>query len=214
MQNRPNSPRPFSVVWWVVLVGLGTVLSLFAPAYAFELTRQLDAPAWMSYPVMVLAGAVMGLILGATQAAALHGTVLTVRRAAWTLATAAGATISWALGMLPTTLDALGEPLVLSEDHLALGAVGGAVALVVAVPSLQWLLLRRVARGAEFWPPLSITGAVLGVGIAWLGSRAIDLSSAESALTGALILVVLLGLTFALVTGFGMRHIASRTTSA
>lgn len=205
---RAVRPRPFGLGWWVVLVTLGGLLSLFAPAFGFLLAERLGTPPWLTYPTVALAGAVMGLVLGAAQAGALSGTAVAVPRAGWTLVTSAGAMVAWAVGMLPVTLEQLGEPLNLASRPVLAALLAGAVVLVIAVPALQWLLLRRVVRKAWLWIPLTVVAAATGLGIAWVARQVMDPATADGALTGSLAMAAVLALAFALVTGVGLRWLA------
>ena len=207
-QRVPDTePRPYAPAWWLVHVTLGGVLALLAPALGLSVARAFAMPPWATYPTMALAGALMGLVLGVTQAGALHRTVLAVPRAAWALLTAVGALVSWSLGLVPHTVDALGDPLDLASRRVLLAVVAGVVVLVVVVPVLQWLLLRRVVHRAWRWIPLSLVAAVLAVGVAWLGAAWADRTGPD-ALGGALAVVASCAATFALVTGLGLRRLA------
>lgn len=200
-------PRSYAPGWWIVMVTLGGMLSLFAPAFGFMVARQLEMPPWVAYPLIALAGGLMGLVVGVAQAGALDRTVLAVPRAGWTLLTAVGAMVAWALGMLPATVDALGDPLNLDSRRIHAAVIVGLVALVLAVPVLQWLLLRRVVRHAWRWIPITVVAGALSLAAARWGLL-LQGGRTSSDLVPALVVVTVLAFTFALVTGAGLGWLA------
>lgn len=205
------APRRFSLAWWIVIVTLGGVLGLFAPAFAQALASRLDLPAWIAYPTLALAGALMGLVLGIAQSGALHGTALGVSRAGWSLGTMAASLTAWALGVLPATLEGSGAPLELDGPRIMAAVAVGVVVLVLAVPTLQWLLLRRVARGAWLWIPFSVLGVALGLALAWVVRELFDPSTPDAALAGSIAMAAALALGYATVTGLALRMMRARS---
>ncbi|MDO5534657.1 MAG: hypothetical protein Q4F65_08405 [Propionibacteriaceae bacterium] len=206
--------RPFSPVWWVVLVTLGVLLGVFAPAFGILAVEQFGMPVWLAYPLVVLSGALMGLIVGIAQGGALHRTVLGVPRAGWALLTAMGGLVAWALGTLPLTLEAAGQTLELEPGQRLAALVVGAVVAVLAIPGLQWLQLRRVVRGAWLWIPINIVAVAVGLALAWVVSNLADLADPTSALAGALFMAGVLALAFATVTGLGLDWLGRRPRRA
>ncbi|HHU37927.1 MAG TPA: hypothetical protein GXZ45_01355 [Propionibacterium sp.] len=209
-----RAPRPFGgarLLVWTLLVTLGGTLGLALPAAAYIASNRIDMPVWGVYPTVALAGALQGLFVGVAQAASLHRTVIAVPRAGWSLITMAGALVAWSLGMLPSTLAALGEPINLDSRRVLGLAVAGAAVLLFVVPIAQWLLLRRVLVGAWLWV-LVVAGAILlALGAVWGVSQVIDTSlpldemAPTLALGGGVVALV-----FALVTGFGLWMMAPR----
>lgn len=200
-----RSVRPFGLSVWTLLVGLGALLGLPVPVAAFIAATRLELPAWIIYPTMAVAGGLQGLFIGAAQALALYRTVIAVPRAGWALLTMAGALVAWSLGMLPPTLEALGDPLDLTERRTLLAAVVGALVLVTVVPLAQWLLLRRVLAGAWLWVVVEAVALVVAVVALWGVSLAVDTSRPWDDLAPTLALGGgAVALAFALVTGFGL----------
>ena len=205
--KRAAGPRPFAPGWWIVTVTLGGMLSLFAPAFGFLVAQRLEMPPWVAYPLIALAGGVMGLVMGAAQAGALHRTVLEVRRAGWTLLTAVGALVSWALGMMPATMDALGEPLDLASPRILAAVIAGLLVLVLAVPALQWLLLRRIVAHAWRWIPITLVAGGLSLAAGWLGVQ-LHADPGQDDLVPALVIVAVMAFVHATVTGLGLSWLA------
>ncbi len=203
--ERRRGPRRFGLVVWTLLVTIGAAAGLALPVAALVAATRLDMPVWVVYPTIALAGALQGLLLGITQALALHRTVIEVPRAGWSLITMAGALVAWSLGMLPATFQALGEPLDLTQRPVLAAVVGGGVLLLLIVPLLQWLLLRRVLAGAWLWILVEALATVVAVAGVWILSRAVDTTLSLDDLTPSLALGgAAIALAFALVTGLGL----------
>lgn len=115
-----------------------------------------------------LAGIVNGAMVGGLQWLALRRTVQQLSGWRWTLATALGSALLWALGMSMR-----------SSPHLEQGndeAVLGAMLLMglltgTALGGAQWLVLRRLLHQAGWWAPASI--------LAWLQGLVVLLGGAS-----------------------------------
>ncbi|MGO4189600.1 hypothetical protein [Pseudarthrobacter sp. TAF60_1] len=164
------------------------------------------APASAVYPLMIAAGACEGILLGFGQWIGFGSSV--VPRAAWLTATGTGAALAWSIGMLPSTLGGVdfGSPAALPLIII------GAVMLLVSIPTLQWLVLRRVVRQAFWWIP--INAGAWAVGILWTlaPSPFIDENTAFPTLLGSYLLAgMLMAVTVASLTGFAARRIVPVT---
>lgn len=202
-------PRRFGLAGWVALVTIGGLLGLGLPIGALVGSTRLDLPAWIVYPLIALAGALQGLLLGITQALALHRTVMAVPRAGWALITMAGALVAWSLGLLPATLHALAAPLDLASRTVVAATVAGAVLLVLVVPIAQWLLLRRVLAGAWWWVLVETVGIIVAIGAVWGVSQAVDTGRPLMDIAPTLGLGAgAVALAFALITGLGLLMMA------
>ena len=99
-----------------------------------------------------------GVVVGTAQEHVLRRRVASLPRWSWTRATAAGAALAWVLGMVPSTIMALGtaqpapstatEPTALVQYGLAMamGLVAGPI-----LGAAQWSVLRRVVAHAGWW---------------------------------------------------------------
>lgn len=143
---------------WAEAAGLGTTLlvgSLAGPV--LETRPSVKAVLAGALLAIVLGVLLEGVLVGAAQERVLRLRLPLIPRRAWTLATAGGAGLAWILGMVPSTVMALGESSVdvatpessaLAQYALAatLGATTGPILGVV-----QWTVLRRYVRGAGHW---------------------------------------------------------------
>lgn len=119
---------------WTGWVTLGELGGFVFPTVVGALVM-VEPRAW-SYPAMIGAGVLEGLVLGAAQAHVLRGVLpaLSVRR--WVGATAIGAAVGWMIGLLLSATEVWsGWP---GPVTVGLGVVG-AVALVCSIGALQWL---------------------------------------------------------------------------
>jgi len=188
---------------WLVSVTLAEAAGFALPAIVGGILSLLAAPAGVVYPAMVLAGAGEGVLLGFGQSI---GFGSAVPRSPWILATAAGAAAAWSIGMLPSSLGGIdfGSPWV-----IVLAAVLGCV-LLLSIPTLQWLVLRRKGRRTAFWIP--VNAGAWAAGILWTlaPSPFIDETTPVPALFGVYLLAgLLMAATVAVLTGFAARRIAS-----
>lgn len=154
-----------------------------APAVVGAATA--SRPAVVSVPLLLLAGGLEGLALGAAQAHVLSAVLprLDVRRFA--LLTSLGAVLAYLMGLLPSTFgDHFGGiPVwVLLPAGLAAGSV-----LLLSIGFAQWLELRRHLPRAGWW--ISATAAAWLVGLVVFMAIAMPLWSQGQALA----LVVLIG---------------------
>lgn len=188
---------------WIVSVTLAEAVGFAVPAVVGGTLGFLAAPAGVVYPAMILAGACEGVLLGYGQSI---GFGSAVPRSRWILATAAGAATAWSIGMLPSTLGGIefGSPWM-----IVLAAVLGFV-LLLSIPTLQWMVLRRGGLRAAFWIP--VNAGAWAVGILWTlaPSPFIDETTPAPALFGAyLVAGLLMAATVAVLTGFAARRIAT-----
>jgi hypothetical protein len=148
---------------------------------------------------LVLAGVGEGTVLGWAQSRMLRQELPQLRAGIWTGATAAGAAVAWAVGMLPSTagrqLQELWPPLL-----VRLGVLAGVV-LLATIGFAQWLVLRRHVDRAGSW--------VLANALAWVAELAVVFAAIGVAPADSPILIATfgvagglgMGLTVALVTG-------------
>lgn len=162
--------RPVVVAEWVGLVTLGTALGVIAAVelLAIALWRFFGVPGLPApigvVMVMFFAGAAHGATVGIAQSLLLRKVVHGIHVWSWTLATAAGAGLAWAVGMAANiaAADAAWTP---EKIAFAIG-IGGTV-LGALLGSVQWLLLRRHAEGAWTWIPANAAAWVAGLAAMW-----------------------------------------------
>ena len=130
----------------------------------------------------------------------------------WVAATAGAASVAWSIGMLPTTLADLGAPLDFSAPGTwAVVAIGG-VLLLATIPVVQWPVLGAAGVPRAWrWIPLNMAAWAIGLVFTFLPSPFVDESTppalvfAQFAFAG-----VLMALTVAVVTGWGLRRMTRR----
>lgn len=187
-----TSARP-GLARWLLAVTVAESVGFVAPAVTGATTGG-------RYEAMVAAGLVEGAVLGAGQVLGAGRQVLPAVR--WTVATAVGAGVAWAIAMLPTVLD------VPWTDPFVLAAVvaAGAVALL-AMPVLQWAAT-GFRRGLAGWIPVS--AGAWAVGLVWTlaPSPLIDERTPVPVLVGVYAVAgVLMAATVALLTGLAVRRL-------
>ena len=206
------SRAPVRLGRWVGYTVAGEGIGFLVPVSGFALAATLGLDAWAAWALLVVAGAGEGALLGLGQSLALRGSRAQVPVGRWVAATAVAASVAWSIGMLPPTLADLGTPL----DFTAPGtwaavAVGGLV-LLTSIPIAQWPVLRAAGvRRAWRWIPLNMAAWLAGLVFTFLPSPFIDESTppamvfAQFAVAG-----LLMALTVALVTGWGLRRMTRR----
>lgn len=165
---------------WSEAIGLGGTavvaggLALVAPEPASVVLTLLGAGA------VVAAGASLeGVLVGYAQARVLSRPLPRLRRRRWIAATALGAGIAWALGMIPSTLMALlggpeasgGEPPPLFEgasQYVLAAAMGLVLGPILGTP--QWWVLRQHVPRAGWWVPANAAAWAVGMPIVFLGA--------------------------------------------
>ncbi|WP_142057840.1 hypothetical protein [Pseudarthrobacter sp. B4EP4b] len=189
MKNAGDAPglqRKAFLRKWVVAVTAGEALGFTIPAAVGGVLAVAAAPGFLVYPLMIAAGACEGALLGLGQSIGFGSSV--VRRSSWVAATAAGAAVAWSIGMLPSTIAGFdpGSPSVIPWILV------GAVLLLVSIPALQWLVLRRVVRPSLWWIPAN--AGIWAVAILWTfaPSPFIDETTALPTLIAAYLLAGLL----------------------
>jgi hypothetical protein len=146
---------------WFVATTLGEAAGFLAVALVASVAFDL-APG-LTLVVMVLAGAVEGLLLGTAQSLVLGPELLGFSRRSWALATAAGAAAAWALGMLPSVLYPWWNEwpaLVTVPSGLVLGLL-----LLTSVGLAQWTVLRHHVPRSTSWVPANAVAWAAGLGV-------------------------------------------------
>jgi len=175
--------RPFYLTWIAAnacaeAVGLGTTMVIgWGVAARIERLDGVAATLATALVAIVLGTLLEGVVVGALQEFVLHKRIAQLPWRSWTIATAVGAAIAWALGMIPSTAMALitvaepasqapAEPTALAQLLLAagLGFVAGPI-LGIA----QWTVLRRVVAHAGRWLWANALAWAIGMPLIFLG---------------------------------------------
>lgn len=165
---------------WTVSTTAGELLGFVAPALAGAgaTAAALDAPT--TYLLLLIAGSVEGLALGAAQGWALRKALPRLPPRDFALATGAAAVLAYAIGMLPSSLgDRLGA---VPPAVLVLRRYGYGWPLWIVTTAGAWLaaLLVFVAVSTPLWRPGQPVALTVAIGL--LGAAAMAVTAA--ALTG------------------------------
>ena len=170
----PAGDRRFSTGRWIVAVTVGEALGFaFVATVALIAVGSSMADPWR-YLVLVAAGAVEGAALGAAQLAGMGARRPSPRP--WIAATALGAMVAWAIGLLPSTL---GVPLA-TPFGISLILVGAAT-LLASIPVLQWLVIRR-RTPSKRWIPVNMGAWAIAVLWTFAPSPIVDESTSVAVL--------------------------------
>jgi hypothetical protein len=146
----PRSSSPGQATLWRRWTGWATAgefVGFGVPALTAALVAAWSAGAAM--PLLVVAGAVEGTMLGLAQAHVLRGELPTLNDRRWVLATAVGAAAAWAIGLLPMLTD--GRIFDLPIPVLVPIVTVFAAALLGSIGTAQWLVLRPLMKGSWVW---------------------------------------------------------------
>jgi hypothetical protein len=189
---------------WMVAVTAGEALGFVIPASVGGLLALTSAPGAVVYPAMVVAGACEGILLGYGQYVGFGRS--TVPRVRWLAATGAGAAVAWSIGMLPSTLPDF-DPF---SSSAVPWMISGALLLLASIPTLQWLVLRRVARRSLRWIPINAGAWAAGLLWTFVPSPFVDEKTAFPVLLACYAVAgVLMAATVAALTGPAAQRIAN-----
>ncbi|HEY7596138.1 MAG TPA: nitroreductase/quinone reductase family protein [Actinophytocola sp.] len=153
-------PVPEMSLWtrWFANVTVGECAGFAVPATVGALT--VHAPAAAVAPLLVVAGAVEGAVLGGFQARVLRQVLPGLPIVRWTAMTAAAAALAWLVGLVPTVA---GDWLSGLPPAVLVPAVAiAATVLLGSIGTAQWTVLRDHATGAGRW--------IWGTAVAWLAA--------------------------------------------
>jgi hypothetical protein len=181
---------------WAEGAGLGTTFVIgMAAAPAFERMSGTAAVLGAAMLAVLLGTLLEGAVVGIAQERVLRDPLAGFPRWTWTVATSVGAGLAWCLGMVPSTIAALGagasaapaaEPPALLRYGLAivLGLVAGPM-LGVA----QWTVLRRVAPCAGRWLWANALAWAVGMVVIFAGMDLVPWTAHPVAVAGVIYVV-------------------------
>jgi len=193
---------------WFRWVTLGETVGFCVPAVVGTVTA--GAPAAVTFPALLVAGAVEGAILGWAQAHVLRRALPSLRVSHWATATSAAAVLAYAIGLAPSTFDITALP---QWTWFVLGATAG-LCLLLSIGVAQWLILRRFIVRAFRW--VWITAGAWLAGLAVFMLIATPLWHEGQSVGYGIIVGVVAGLamaaTVAAVTGLGLVRLGLGTS--
>jgi len=143
---------------WVMVVAAAEALGFVVPAIVGATTA--SAPSSVVVPALIAAGLFEGTVLGIGQALVLRRAIPSLSMLRWVFATAVGAMLAYALGILPSSLG--GD---WSRSVIIAGAIALGVLILVIIGGTQWLVLRRHVDDAYRWILITATAWLLGLGV-------------------------------------------------
>jgi hypothetical protein len=204
-----TGPRPRLWRRWVLATTAGEAVGFLLPALAAGLIPS-SAGDLVRLVVLVVAGAGEGAVLGWAQSRVLRRPLPDLRVSAWTVRTALAAAVAWLIGMLPSVLSDRWTRLP-AVVVAALGVVAGGV-LLASIGVAQWTVLRRHLRGSGWWIGWTALGWAAALVVftlvatpLWRPGQSDVLVAAIGAVAG-----VLMAVTVAVVTGWGLIHLLGR----
>lgn len=200
-ENRRFWPR------WMLAVTIGEATGFAIPAGTAVVLALAGAPAGLVYFSMILAGTCEGVLLGLGQWIGFGRSI--VPRAAWVGATAMGAAIAWSIGMLPSSTDMdFSAPFTLPLV-IFLGSV-----LLLSIPTLQWMVLRRFGRRSVWWIPVNVGAWATGILWTLAPSPIVDETTPGLAVLGIYVLSgILMAATVAALSGVAAHRLVVKSTT-
>jgi hypothetical protein len=204
-------------VWarWTVFMTLGEFVGFAIPAVVGALAVQrfpdsAGSGARVAVALLLVgAGTLEGCVLGFAQGLVLKRYLPGFLTRQWILATAAGAALAWAIGMLPSTI---GDPTTLPPIVLWLGVAILGPVLLVSLGAAQWLVLRRQLAYAANWIWLSALAWLAGLAVVFAGMSLTQAGDPTWRLIAiAAISGLLMGATAAAVSGAGLVWLLARS---
>jgi hypothetical protein len=199
-------------VWrrWVAATTLGELLGFLIPVAAISAGAD-EAAGPLRLPLVVLAGAGEGAVLGWAQSRVLRPLLPGLSATAWTVRTAAAAALAWTVGMGPSSLGAVVQGW--APGARVAVAVPAALVILLSIGTAQWTVLRRVLPGSARWIGWTAAGWLAGLAV-FLGVAAPLWHAGQDVVQVAAIGVlagVLMASTMAAVTGWGLVRLLRAT---
>jgi hypothetical protein len=188
---------------WVLTVTVAETLGFAVPTVLGITLAQAGAAGTVLYAGAVVAGAGEGALLGLGQWIG-FGPVRPVPRGPWVTATAIGAALAWSIGGLLFLLEDISWGSWLTR----VGAVLSGLVLLAAIPTLQWLVLRRAVRRCAWWIPATMGAWALALPWTLAPSPVVDETTPAAVLIGVYTAGgLLMAITVALFTGLAAQRL-------
>jgi hypothetical protein len=159
---------------WVGWTVAGEAAGFAIAATAGALAATQDLPRTPEFALLVGAGSIEGALLGAGQAMGMRKLQLSPRiLRRWPTVTSAAAAVAWSIGLLPSSIPAIPWS---SPATWLIAAVLGA-ALLLSIPTAQYLLLRTAIRTASRWIWVNALAWLLGICWTFAPSPLVDAST-------------------------------------
>ena len=190
--------RAFCRLWvgWTVA---GEAAGFTVAAIAGAVAATQDLPSVSEFAVLVGAGSIEGALLGAGQAIAMTRLQLPPRiLRRWPVVTSVAAALAWSIGLLPSSI----PDVPWSSPITWLIAVVLGSALLLSIPTAQYLLLRGAIHTAGRWIWVNVLAWSLGIMWTFAPSPLVDASTPILSLIGIYAVAgLLMATTVAVITG-------------
>jgi hypothetical protein len=204
------------------MFGLGSTFAVGAVVISNLGNQQSVSVILFTFLVAVASGAIEATLVGLAQWWAMHPWFPMIKRSSWWLATLIGALVAYVLGYLPSTLMSLSEQASQTQTPTAepaqwlvmllaagLGAAGG---IVLSFP--QWLILRRIVRGASIWIPANMLAWLVGMPVIfWSIDAAQKLVGLFWLILFIAVMLLLVGLVVGAIHGIFLTRLAKNEAS-
>jgi hypothetical protein len=184
---------------WVGWTVTGEAAGFAVAASAGALAATQDLPRTPEFALLVAAGSIEGALLGGGQAVGMRKLQLPPRILRhWPVVTSAAAAVAWSIGLLPSSIPKIPWS---SPATWLVAAVLGA-ALLLSIPTAQYLLLRSAIPTARRWIWVNALAWLLGIFWTFAPSPLVDAGTPIFALIGIYAVAgVLMAVTVAVITG-------------
>ena len=186
---------------WVGWTVAGEAAGFAVAATVGALVATQNLPPAPEFALFVAAGSVEGALLGGGQAIAMTRLQLPTRvLRRWPVVTSLAAAVAWSIGLLLFSGAVI--PMRWSSPVTWLVAAVLGSALLLSIPTAQYLLLRSALPSAGRWIWVNVLAWLLGICWTFAPSPLVDASTPLTSLIGVYVLSgVLMAVTVALITG-------------
>jgi hypothetical protein len=184
---------------WLGWTVAGEAAGFTAAAITGALAATHDLPTVPEFALLVGAGSIEGALLGAGQAIAMMRLQLPPRMLLrWPVVTSVAAALAWLIGLLPSSIPHI--PWSSPVTGLLAALLGSA--LLLSIPTAQYLLLRSVIHTAGRWIWVNVLAWSLGICWTFAPSPLINASTPLLSLIGIYAMAgLLMATTVAVITG-------------
>ena len=193
---------------WLLTVTAGEFVGFSVPAVTGALT--VESTVTTAVVALLAAGAVEGTMLGLAQSIVLRRELPRLVRRRWISATAVGAVLAYAIGLLPSTL--AGQWAELPGTVLVIAALLLGTALLASIGTAQWLVLRTVVPRSGSWVVTTALARLGGLAVflvfttpLWQPGQPVVIVTAVGVAGGLLMAVVT-----SAITGLALRRLLRR----
>lgn len=151
---------------WFLIVTFGEFIGFIIPSFVGVISVLFHFPQFVQTPIMILAGAGEGFLLGYFQGKVLAEIIPRFEKKDWIGATIMGAFTAWSIGMIPSTFYVFIEHIP-SFIVISLGSIF-AITLLFSLPYFQYRVMKRYTKRADQWIWLNLIAWFCGLTILFI----------------------------------------------